>query len=239
MMKRFFIVFLVMVVIGVLSCSKSKEPGDSQKKLSFETERQKTSYAVGYRLGVRLQSMVKHNDIDLDPAMQGVKDAAAGLPQLPEPEMQKIYAEFKKELQKRQAERQKILAYKNKTEGEAFLKENAAKEGIKVTESGLQYKILKQGTGPVPKETDIAVVHYRGTLLDGTEIFNTYTRGKPVQLPVKRSLPAWKEGLQLMKVGAKYVFFIPPELAYKQHGRPPLIGANALLIYEAELLGIE
>jgi FKBP-type peptidyl-prolyl cis-trans isomerase len=239
MMKRLFIVFLVMVVIGGVSCSNSKDPGTSQKKPGFETERQKTSYSVGYRLGVNLQSMVKHNDIDLDLAMQGVKDAAAGQPQLPEPEMQKIYAEFKKELQKRQAERRKILAYKNKTEGEAFLKENAAKEGIVVTGSGLQYKILKQGTGPVPKETDIAVVHYRGTLLDGTEIFNTYKRGKPVQLPVKRSLPAWREGLQLMKVGARYVFFIPPELAYKQHGRPPLINANAVLIYEAELLGIE
>lgn len=238
-MKRMFIFFSVIVVILALSCSKSKEPGDSEKKLNLDTARQKISYSVGYRFGLSLQSMVKNNDIDLESAIQGVKDAAAAQPQIPEPEMQKIYVQFKKELQKHQAERQKILAYKNKTEGEMFLKENAVKEGIVVTESGLQYKVLKEGTGPVPKEEDIAVVHYRGTLLDGTEVFNTDTRGKPVKLPVKRSLPAWREGLQLMKVGAKYLFFIPPTLAYKQHGRPPLIGANAVLIYEAELLGIE
>ena len=239
MKKRAFIFFSVIVVILASSCSKSKEPGDSEKKLTLDTERQKISYSVGYRLGLRLQSMTKNNDIDLEPALQGIKDAAAAQPKIPEPEMQKIYVQFKKELQEREAERQKILAYKNKTEGEKFLKENAVKEGVVVTGSGLQYKVLKEGTGPVPGETGIAVVHYRGTLPDGTEVFNTYSRGKPVKLPVKRSLPAWREGLQLMKVGAKYLFFIPPQLAYKQHGRPPLIGANAVLIYEAELLGIE
>jgi FKBP-type peptidyl-prolyl cis-trans isomerase len=228
-----------MLVIFVLGCSKSKEAEETRKKLTFETERKKESYSVGFRAGIRLYGMVKNNDIDLDVALQGIKDAVSEQPQLPKQEMQKIYSQFKDKLIKRQAEREKARALQNKMEGEKFLKENTAGEGVIVTESGLQYKILKVGTGPIPKETDITIVHYRGILLNGTEVFNTHKRGGPIKLPVERSLPAWKEALQLMKVGTKFVLFIPPELAYKDHGKPPLIGANVVLIYEAELLGIE
>jgi FKBP-type peptidyl-prolyl cis-trans isomerase len=158
---------------------------------------------------------------------------------MPESQMVKIYGQFNKEMERRRQERQKILAYKNKTEGEKFLKENAGREGMIVTESGLQYEVLREGDGPIPKETDVAVVHYRGTLIDGKEVFNTYKLGQPVKLPVKRALPAWNEGLRLMKVGSKYRFFIPPDLAYKEFGKAPSIGPHAVLIYEAELLGIE
>jgi FKBP-type peptidyl-prolyl cis-trans isomerase len=133
----------------------------------------------------------------------------------------------------------KIMAEKNKSEGQRFLKENAGKEGIIVSETGLQYNVIKKGTGPIPKENDIAIVHYRGTLLDGKEVLNTYTKGQPEKLRLKNSLPAWKEGLQLMKVGAKYNFFIPPDLAYGESGCKPFIEPNAVLIYEVELLGIE
>jgi len=102
----------------------------------------------------------------------------------------------------------------------------------------LQYKIIKQGEGQNPGPRDIALVHYRGTLMDGTEIFSTY-HSKALYLPVDRSLPAWKEGLQLMKKGSKFTFYIPPKLAYKHFGNPPLIPPNAVLIYEAELIAIE
>ncbi|MGD2087651.1 MAG: FKBP-type peptidyl-prolyl cis-trans isomerase [Candidatus Aminicenantes bacterium] len=237
-MKSILSVLLIMFVLFVSGCSKSNET-EEQKKLTFKTERQKESYSVGFRAGIRLYGMVKNNDIDLDVALQGVKDAVNERPQLPKKELQEIYSRFTDKLMKRQTEREQARALQNKIQGETFLKENAAREGVIVTGSGLQYKVLKEGTGPIPKETDIAVVHYRGTLLNGTEVFNTYKRGEPIKLPVQRSLPAWKEALQLMKVGTRFVLFIPPNLAYKNHGKPPLIGANMVLIYEVELLGIE
>ena len=237
-MKKNIVLFLMMLMIIVPAYSQ--DPGDPGKKPGIETDRQRASYAMGYRMGLKLQALVKENDVDLDAAMEGVRDAALeAQPQIPRKEMVEIYRQFQNQLNKRQEERQKILAYKNKTEGERFLKENAAKEGIIVTKSGLQYKVLKEGTGPFPKETDIAVVHYRGTLINGIEVFNTYKRGNPVKLPLKRALPFWDEGLRLMKVGAKFRFFIPPDLAYKNFGKPPLIGANVVLIYEAELVGME
>jgi FKBP-type peptidyl-prolyl cis-trans isomerase len=237
--KQMLGVLLIILMISGLACSKPGETTETQKKLVPETERQKESYSVGFRAGIQLYGMVKNNDIDLDVALQGIRDAVNEQPQLSKQDMQKIYARFKDKLMKRQEERKKAQALQNKKQGEEFLKENANQEGVIITDSGLQYKILKQGTGPIPKESDIAIVHYRGTLLDGTEIFNTFNGAQPIKLPVNLSLPAWKEALQLMKTGSKFVLFIPPHLAYKEHGKPPLIGANALLIYEAELVGIE
>jgi FKBP-type peptidyl-prolyl cis-trans isomerase len=225
-------------MIFVLNCSQSKETKESPKRPSIETERQKESYSVGFRTGLRLHGMVKHNDIDLDVALQGLKDAVNESPQLSKQEIQKIYTNFKEKLTKRQNEQKQARALQNKIDGEKFLKENANQEGVIVTDSGLQYKIIKKGTGPIPKETDIAIVHYRGTFIDNIEIFNTYKQGEPMNLPVERSLPAWKEALQLMNIGTKFILFIPPDLAYKNHGKPPLIGPNVVLIYEAELLGI-
>lgn len=238
-MKQIMVVLLMVSMLSVLGCSKAREPKETQKKLTFATERQKESYSVGFRAGLRLYGMIQNNDIDLEDALQGIRDAVNKQPQISKQEMTKIYSQFTDRLAKRQDERGKARTLQNKTEAENFLKENAQKEGVVVTESGLQYKILEAGTGPIPKESDIAVVHYRGTLLNGTEVFNTYTQGQPIKLPVNLSLPAWKEALQLMKTGSKFVLYIPSHLAYKEHGKPPLIGANVLLIYEAELLGIE
>lgn len=238
-MRRLLGIILIIQMLLVLGCSKPGETKKSQTKPTLETERQKESYSVGFRAGIRLYGMVKNNDIDLDLALQGLKDAVKENPQLPKKDMQTIYAKFKDKLMKRQEERKKFQAHRNKIMGEKFLKENAEGEGVVVTGSGLQYRLLQEGSGAIPKETDIAIVHYRGRLLDGTEIFNTYKQGKPVRLPVTLSLPAWKEALQKMKVGSKFVLFIPPHLAYKDHGKPPFIEANAVLVYEAELLGIE
>ena len=230
--------FLPILLIAA-AAGYSQSPEESKKEPTLESPRQQVSYSVGYRLGLRLKSLVQDNDIDLDTAIQGIKDAALARPRMPQSEMVKIYGQFNKEMERRRRERQKIMAYKNKTGGEKFLEENAGRQGIIVTGSGLQYEVLRKGAGSTPKETDIAVVHYRGTLIDGQEVFNTYKLGHPVKLPVQRALPAWKEGLRLMKVGSKYRFFIPPALAYKEFGKSPLIGPHAVLIYEAELLGIE
>ena len=127
----------------------------------------------------------------------------------------------------------------NKEEGIKFLQENAKKTGVKTTKSGLQYKVIKEGTGPSPKEADTVKVHYRGRLINGTEFDSSYSRGEPAVFPLNRVIKGWTEGLQLMKVGGKYELYIPPELAYGDKGAGSTIGPGATLIFEVELLGIE
>jgi len=132
------------------------------------------------------------------------------------------------------------MAQDNKAAGEAYLAENKKKEGVKVTASGLQYEVLKAGSGKQPKATDTVVVHYRGTLIDGTEFDSSYKRGQPIDFPLNRVIPGWTEGVQLMQEGAKYRFVIPSGLAYGPRGTPGgPIGPDATLIFEVELLKVQ
>ena len=123
--------------------------------------------------------------------------------------------------------------------GQRFLKENAAKEGVKTTPSGLQYKVIREGSGKTPKATDIVVVNYRGTLINGKEFDSSYKRGQPTEFPLNRVIKCWTEGVQRMKVGGKAKLTCPPELAYGPQGAPPTIPPNSTLIFEVELLAIE
>jgi FKBP-type peptidyl-prolyl cis-trans isomerase len=162
-----------------------------------------------------------------------MKDAAANTPALSDQEMQDAMMSLQKEMQNKAAE----LGVKSKKEGEDFLAANKSKEGVKTTASGLQYKVLKEGKGPKPKSTDTVKVHYRGTLLDGTEFDSSYKRGEPVEFPLDQVIKGWTEGLQLMPAGSKYQFWIPANLAYGEPGNrgiPP----NSTLIFEVELLEI-
>jgi FKBP-type peptidyl-prolyl cis-trans isomerase len=143
---------------------------------------------------------------------------------------------FREALAAKQEAKQKALAEKNKTEGEAFLAKNAKEPGVTVTKSGLQYKVLKEGTGPLPKADAIVKVHYRGTLLDGTEFDSSIERNEPLVLPVGGVIPGWTEALSLMKEGSKWQLFIPAALAYGAEGAPPAIGPNAVLKFEVELI---
>ena len=129
----------------------------------------------------------------------------------------------------------------NKREGEAFLTANKTKDGVKTTATGLQYKVLKEGTGPSPKATDTVSVHYKGTLINGKEFDSSMkgNNGQPVKFPVDRVIPGWTEAVQLMKVGSKYQLFIPSDLAYRENGAGADIGPNATLVFEVELVGIE
>jgi FKBP-type peptidyl-prolyl cis-trans isomerase len=151
--------------------------------------------------------------------------------------MTTIAGQFQQEFFKKHRAQQEELAAKNIEGGQAFLAENSKKDGVKQTESGLQYKVLTEGTGPKPKASDTVKVHYKGTLIFGTEFDSSYKRGEPAQFPLTGVIKGWTEGLQLMPVGSKYEFYIPADLAYGASPRPN-IPANSTLIFEVELLEI-
>lgn len=194
--------------------------------------RAKASYGVGLNVGRNL----KRQQVDLDPDLlaKGMKDALTGAkPALTDEQIQEALVAFSEQAAKAAADR-------NKADGEAFLKTNKGKEGVVTLPSGLQYKVLKDGTGKLPKATDVISAHYRGTLIDGTEFDSSYRRGQPAEFPVNRVIAGWTEALQKMKVGSKWQLVIPANLAYADS--PPQnspIGPNAVLVFEVELLGIQ
>jgi FKBP-type peptidyl-prolyl cis-trans isomerase len=197
----------------------------------------KNSYSIGFDIG----SSLKKSGIELNQTMlaKGIADAVTGAkPALSQEEIQKTLMALQTEMRNKAMEKQKAAGEENKKAGEAFLAANKSKEGVKTTASGLQYKIITEGKGEKPKATDTVKVNYRGTLVDGTEFDSSYKRGEPITFPVNGVIPGWTEALQLMPVGSKWQLFIPSNLAYGEQG-PPGIGANATLIFDVELLGIE
>ncbi len=205
---------------------------------ALQDEKAKLSYAIGMDIGRSLQNLGA--DIDEAALSEGISDRLNGRKlKLSDEEAIKVQQAFFKKRAEKQAAERKAQAEKNKVEGEKFLAENAKRKGVHVTESGLQYEVLKQGDGPRPKATDRVKVHYRGTLIDGTEFDSSYARGEPVVFPLGGVIKGWTEGVQLMNVGSKYRFYLPPELAYGERGAGQRIGPNATLIFEVELLGIE
>jgi len=164
-----------------------------------------------------------------------LKDALAGKPQMTEEQVKETMTAFEKEM----TDKQKAAGVKNGADGEKFLAENKKKEGVKTTASGLQYKVLKEGSGAQPKETDTVIANYRGTLIDGTEFDSSYKRGQPATFPVSGVIRGWTEALQLMKAGSKYQLFIPANLAYGERAIGGDIGPNSTLIFEVELLDVK
>lgn len=211
----------------------------------LKTAREKLSYSIGLQLGTSLKEIKE--DIDFSVAVQGIEDSFNDKKLLlTQEEIMKELTAFSKKMQKKQMkimEEQKkkmeVLAEENKKQGEAFLAENKGKKNVVTTKSGLQYIVLHKGKGKKPKATDQVKVHYKGTLIDGTEFDSSYKRGEPVTFPANRVIPGWTEALQLMNVGSKYKLFIPSDLAYGERAASPQIGPNATLIFEVELLSIE
>jgi FKBP-type peptidyl-prolyl cis-trans isomerase FklB len=207
----------------------------AQETIPLKEQKEKVSYSIGVSIG----KSVKRDLLDVNPDLvaQGIKDVLAGGKMLlTDEEMVEAFTALQKDLAAKQAEAKKVLAEKNLKEGEQFLAENAKKEGVVTQPSGLQYKVITDGTGKKAKPTDTVTVHYRGTMIDGTEFDSSYKRNEPATLPVEGIVPGWAEGLSLMKVGSKWQLFIPSKLAYGEEGAGDAIGPNATLIFEVELL---
>jgi FKBP-type peptidyl-prolyl cis-trans isomerase len=209
----------------------------SQTPLVLKTPKDKASYAIGLNIGKSL-----HRDsVDVDPAIlaRGLKDALSDRkPLLSEDEMKAALTTLQTDVRKKQEEKMQQVGEFNKKEGDAFLAANKSKEGVVTLPSGLQYKILKAGTGPKPTATDSVVCNYKGTLLNNTEFDSSYKRGQPATFGVNQVIKGWTEALQLMPVGSKWQLFIPSDLAYGQRGPSPEIGPNSTLVFEVELLSI-
>ena len=245
MVKRSLMTMTIAALLVAAMAAQNSAPKDNQQSSPLPTKKDKLSYSLGLETGRQLQRMA----VDVDPAAfaQGMKDSmSGGKPALTDDEVRQAIAEMQMEqqakMQKLQAEREaanKALAEKNKKEGQAFLAENKNKPGVVALPSGLEYKVLKEGTGPKPTAEDTVVCHYRGTLINGTEFDSSYQRGEPVTFPVKGVIKGWSEALQLMPVGSKWQLFIPADLAYGEQGFPGKLEPGSMLIFEIELISIQ
>lgn len=208
------------------------------EEMSLKDSKDKVSYAIGLDVG---NAMKKQSiDINTDVFIRGVKDALSGGQKLmTDDEVRETMTAFSHEMAEKQKEKMKKLGDKNKQEGDAFLAENKKKEGIKTLPSGLQYKVITEGSGKTPTGSDTVTVNYRGTLIDGTEFDSSYKRGQPATFPVNGVIKGWTEALQLMKEGAKWQIFIPSDLAYGDKGAGNVIGPNAVLVFDVELISVK
>lgn len=204
----------------------------------LDTLTQRLSYIVGENMATQLKN--DGLELDTDALVLALNDVYAGnASRLSEAEKRSTVEQVQKENQEKQTAASAEKSAKNKVEGAAYLAENSKKDGVTTTSSGLQYKTLVSGNGEKPKASDTVKVHYRGTLIDGTVFDSSYDRGAPAVFPVTGVIAGWVEALQLMNVGDKYELTIPSNLAYGGHGSGPVIGPDATLVFEVELLGIE
>src|SRR6201981_200000 len=220
------------------TAKSGQEPAKNPDTLELKTDKDKASYALGMNIG---QGLKRQTD-DLDPAIvqRAMKDALSGNKTLmTEEEAKSAWTTFQVNMRKKQEQQAQQLAETNKKDGDAFLAENKTKAGVVTLPSGLEYKILTEGTGPKPAATDSVVCNYKGTLLDGTEFDSSAKHGGPATFPVTGVIKGWTEALQLMAVGSKWELFVPADLAYGQRGAGAGIGPNSTLIFEVELVSIK
>ena len=210
----------------------------AQGEMVLKDQRDKVSYSIGMEIGTNLKSQPM--DLNPDAIAKGMKDAfSGGKALMTEQEIRETMTAFQKEVMVKREEQRKILGEKNRKEGEAFLGENKKKEGVITLPSGLQYKVIKPGEGKKPQRSANVTTHYKGMLIDGTEFDSSYRRGQPASFPVSGVIPGWTEALQLMEAGAKWQLFVPSNLAYGERGAGNVIGPNATLIFEIELISVD
>jgi FKBP-type peptidyl-prolyl cis-trans isomerase len=222
------------LLIGTIGCQNAKQQTD---KTSPESDKEKLSYAIGADMAQSLSNI--KDEIDLAMLQKGMGDKFTGKELLvSDEEAKSLLQALNTRFQAKQQEEFAKAAQDSLVEGKAWLEDNKTKEGVITTESGLQYKILKEGEGKSPKASDTVKVHYEGTRLDGTVFDSSYKRGEPVTFPVNGVIKGWTEGLQLMKEGGKYKLFVPADLAYGESGAGQQIKPNEVLLFDVELLEV-
>ena len=232
-MNKHFVSLAALVALGGLSATAAEIKSADDLK----DPRSKASYGLGVQAGNLWKN--RGADIDWDAYFRGIRDTQpGGSPLLTDQQIREAMTQFQTETQARFEAKQKEEGGKNKAAGEAFLAANKAKDGVKVTDSGLQYKVIKLTEGPKPKATDKVTVHYTGTLIDGKKFDSSVDRGQPATFPLNGVIKGWTEGLQLMPTGSKFQFFIPPALGYGLCA-PASIGPEQVLIFDVELISIE
>lgn len=227
-----------LVALASLATAQKPDANANPGRTPLTSNREKASYALGYNIGMSF----RRDGLNVDPNLiaRGVADALSNAkPNMTKEEMGAVLQAVQKGISQKMAERNAIAGQKNAKEGEAFLAKNKSAEGVKVLPSGLQYKVLKAGTGASPKATDTVRVNYHGTLVNGTVFDSTKKEGvEPAEIALNMVIQGWSEAIPLMKVGGKWQLFVPSTLAYKETSRPPVIGPNSTLIFEVELLDI-
>ena len=219
---------LLVSVLVFVSCKKM-----TSNEISLQTDDQKLSYAIGQQIGHGLKQ--QGLSIDTDIVSASIQDVMGGQKsRLSDEEIQTVLISTQKKMMQKMSEK----GVANKEKGEKFLAENKGKKGVHVTNSGLQYEVLAEGKGASPKPTSTVKVHYKGTLIDGTEFDSSYKRNEPAEFPVNGVIRGWTEALQLMKPGSKFKLYIPSELAYGERDQAD-IPANSVLIFEVELLSVK
>ena len=229
--KRCFFVLILLVLFSI-ECFANEEKKQEIEKADLEKQ---ISYALGYDIFDKLKE-----NFELDPEffMMGAKDSYENQPKLTEEKLRQILISYQRLARQKQIERIKMESKANREKGLKFLEENKQKEGVVTLPSGLQYRVIIEGNGPLPRATDTVECHYKGTLIDGTVFDSSYQRGKPETFQVGGVIQGWIEALQMMKVGSKWELTIPPDLAYGDRGAGGLIKPGAALIFDVELLGI-
>jgi len=224
----------VILGLGFLLASSMAGAGE---KPELKDQRDKESYSIGFTFGQSLKA--QGLDLNLEAYNAGIRDGLGGeKPQLSREEMLKNMAEVQKRFVAAQQKALKELGEKNLAEGKAFLEENGKKEGVKTLPSGLQYRVLAEGSGKSPGASDQVTVNYRGTLINGNEFDSSYKRGAPATFQADKVIRGWTEALQLMKEGSRWQLFIPPQLGYGERGAGP-VPPNATLIFEVELISVK
>lgn len=236
-MKKMCMAALAVLALALPACGQNKE---AVKAPEVKTREDKISYGIGMDIAGNLQSFPVKLNADL--LSQGLKDALTGAkPLVADKDLQEAMQSLQAEMMAKQAmenEKMKGVAEQNKVDGAKFLEENKKKEGVVTTKSGLQYKVITKGSGPKPKPEDVVLVHYRGTLTNGTEFDSSYSRNQPAKFPVGGVIPGFSEALQLMDKGAKWQVVIPSDLAYGDKQAGPGIAPNSVLVFELELVDI-
>ncbi len=235
MMNKKMLVVAMTTAVLLSGCGKSEE---ESREVALDTQKQRISYVFGLNVGQNAKD--SGLELDRDAFLLAIDDILeTGEPRMSEEDIGATMQAYQEEQMEKRRVAQKEAEERNRAEGEAFLAENAEAEGVVVTDSGLQYRVIEKGEGgPTPGARDTVTVHYRGTLIDGTEFDSSHSRGQPATFPLSGVIAGWTEGLQLMSPGDKYEFFISPELGYGSGGHGPIPPA-ATLIFEVELLEIE